>query len=243
MPTWLTSFWASLGLIGVSTATVTGLAYWLFKLFGEKWLTQKFNERLESYKHEQQKSLEKLRLQISSTLDRTSKLHQYEFEALPKLWKLTTIAYGAVSHFVSPLQFLADLNRMTQPALEEFLEKSELAEWEKNEVRNSKDKTKEYANKAFWVSLNKSYQHYRDFNNYLIESGIFITEEIEKLIQRLRDLMQEALSEAQIEHEHPNPRLDRWEKREALRKEGSTLVQDIKAAIKRRLEHTAITLD
>jgi hypothetical protein len=41
-------FWASVGFLGVTVASATGLAYWLFKLFSDKWVTQKFNERLES---------------------------------------------------------------------------------------------------------------------------------------------------------------------------------------------------
>jgi hypothetical protein len=236
-------FWASLGLLSVTLASATALAYWLFKLFSEKWLAEKFNERLESYKHEQQKALEKLRLQISSTLDRTSKLHQYEFEALPKLWRLTTIAMGETSHLVSPLKSIPDLNRMTKPAMDDFLAKSELAEWEKDEVRASGDKTKLHSDKEFWLKLNKTYQRYYEFNNYLIESSIFMPNDIKLQLKNLGAMMLDALLEAKVEHEHPNPRTGRYEKSRVLRDDGAKLVAAIEVAIKARLQHTAIALD
>jgi hypothetical protein len=57
-----------LALVGGGAAIVAStvaLAYWLFKLFSEKWLTAKFDERLAAYKHEQQKELEQLRYKIN----------------------------------------------------------------------------------------------------------------------------------------------------------------------------------
>jgi hypothetical protein len=75
-----------LALVGGGAAVVTStvaLAYWLFKLFSEKWLTAKFDERLAAYRHQQQKELEELRFKIRSLMDRTTKLYQREFFARP----------------------------------------------------------------------------------------------------------------------------------------------------------------
>lgn len=66
-------------------AGLAGFAYWLFKQFSEKWLTAKFNERLQAYKHQQQKELDELRFKISGLLDRTTKLYQRELRFCPKL--------------------------------------------------------------------------------------------------------------------------------------------------------------
>ena len=75
---------AAIGALVLAGGTVTGLALWLFKLFGEKWLSSKFAKRLEAFKHDQQKEIEHLRFEISKLLDRTIKLHQREFEVLPR---------------------------------------------------------------------------------------------------------------------------------------------------------------
>jgi hypothetical protein len=48
------------GLIGAVVLVGGGLAaiaYWLFRIFSEKWLTTKFEERLAAYKHAQQRGL------------------------------------------------------------------------------------------------------------------------------------------------------------------------------------------
>jgi len=152
----LSQFLAAVGAAGLTIAAVVGAAYGLFKLLGEKWLTQKFNERLESYRHEQQKALERLKLQISSTLDRTTKLHQLEFETLGKLWTLAAAAFGEVHQFVHPFQTHADLDSMNSEELADFLAKSTLPEWQKAELRDGKDKALRFAKSAIASSFRLS---------------------------------------------------------------------------------------
>src|SRR6266478_2766141 len=129
-----------LALVGGGVAVVAGtvaLAYWLFKLFSEKWLTAKFEERLAAYKHQQQKELEELRFKISSLMDRTTKLYQREFEVLPEAWAKLVIAHATVQGVVSALQQYPDLDRMNDKQLEEFVQTSQLKQWQKDELRDS----------------------------------------------------------------------------------------------------------
>jgi len=69
VPATLQTFLAWLAGLGLTSAAVVAASYALFKWFSEKWLNAKFEERLASYKHAQ---------------DRTVKLHQREFEAIPR---------------------------------------------------------------------------------------------------------------------------------------------------------------
>jgi hypothetical protein len=62
------------------------VAYLAFKFLATKWLENKFAERLEAYKHQQQKELEQLKFQINASFDRLTKLHQHEFQVLPDAW-------------------------------------------------------------------------------------------------------------------------------------------------------------
>lgn len=236
----LNGFWASLGLIGVTLASATGLAYWLFKTFSDKWLTQKFNERLESYRHEQQKALEKLRLQISSTLDRTTKLHQLEFETLGKLWTLAAAAFGEVHRFTHPLQTTPDLDKMNEVELSEFLAKSALPDWQKAELKEGSGKAARYAKMNFWTEANRVNKVYYDFNNYLIGHGIFIPMELKTKFMDLRNMTHEAMFERTSEEEHPDYRPDRFEKGRQLRKEGSELMEKLEALVHARLRYTPL---
>src|SRR5258705_12641703 len=54
--------------VSVGTGAVGAFAWWLFRLFSEKWLNSKFEERLAAYKHEQQKELERLKFSINAQM-------------------------------------------------------------------------------------------------------------------------------------------------------------------------------
>jgi hypothetical protein len=240
VPNLLTSFWASLGYLGVTLAGATGLAYWLFKLSTEKWLAQRFSEKLEDHKHAQQRELEKLRHQISSTMDRTTKLHQFEFETLPKLWSLAASAFGEVQRFVAPLQTHPDLDRMSENELDHFLSNSTLPEWQKTELRTGKDKAMRYAKVSFWLEANRVNKIYFAFHNYLIGNGIFIPDDLKAKFKTLRDMLHEAMFERTFEEEHPNHRPDRFEKGRALRENGSSLMEAIEGKVQSRLRYTPL---
>ncbi|MFK4794797.1 hypothetical protein [Sphingobium sp. ZW T5_29] len=235
MPAWLTNVLAVLGTLGLSVAAVVTAAYGLFRLFSDKWLSAKFSERLEGFKHAQQRQMEHLRLEINAALDRTTKLHQYEFEALPELWAKLNKAFGAVASFLSPLQHHPDLSRMSAPQLETFLKNADLEEWHKDELRSSRDKTRNYIKISFWYTLNKVYTDYNDFNNYFVVKGIFLEDGLKQQISKLRDMMFGALIERQHEEEHPDPRPGRFAEGEKLRKEGRQALDEIGQSVRARL--------
>lgn len=54
------------GLLGITTLSVAGVAFGLFKWLGGKWLEGKFAERLQSLKSEQDKAIRV----VQSTIDR-----------------------------------------------------------------------------------------------------------------------------------------------------------------------------
>jgi hypothetical protein len=191
----LREFLAWFAAIGLSATALVGIALGLFRLFGEKWIASKFDKQLEAYKHAQQREIEKLRLDINTQFDRVSKLHQHEFDVLPTLWTKLSEAYGKVSQFVSPLQSYPDLNRMTQPRLEDFLEKSELEKWQKAELFDREDKTTAYQNAIFWHRLSAVRSAYVGFHNYLITNGIFIQVDLKAKLMKISDVMHEAIIE------------------------------------------------
>ena len=140
---------AIVGVALAGSAAFSGIALWLFKLFGEKWLGAKFAERLEAFKHDQQKEIEHLRFEINKLLDRTTKLHQREFEVLPRAWSLLARSYHSVKSITSALQAYPDIERMTTAHLDEFLSESPLMNWQKDELKVASDKNKYYQDAIF----------------------------------------------------------------------------------------------
>jgi hypothetical protein len=115
----------------VGGGVVTGLALGLFKIFGERWIASKFEQRLEAYRHEHSRDLEQLKFEISKLFDRTTKLHQREFDVLPKAWALIAKSYHLTNQFISPAQSYPDIAKMSPAQFDEFLQDCELRPWEK----------------------------------------------------------------------------------------------------------------
>lgn len=225
-----------LSALGVTAVTAVAAAYGLFRYFGDKWLSAKFGERLESYKHAQQRELEQLKLTINTTFDRTVKLHGYEFDVLPELWTKLNTAFGSAIQFVSPLQSYPDLDRMNPKQFEEFLEKCGLDTWQKDELRATiKERWRVYSKMIFWKDINKVYDAYYHFNSYFIAKIIFIQPDLKASISELREIIDDALFERKVEEEHPNPRHGRFEKCDKLRKEGRSRLDAIGEAVRLRL--------
>ena len=233
--------WAFIRSI-LTALIATGLATWAFKLFGEKWLSAKFSERLEAYKHAQQKELERLKFNINALMDRTTKLHQYEFDVLPQLWGLLNDAFGHSIRLVSRLQTNPDLDRMEPAQLTEFIESCELAQWQKDKLSAMQRKNDEYFKMIFWHKLNKANKAVIEFNNFYVKNGIFIQSDLKTHFDEIRDMMFEALNEKEFEESHGVPREGRYEKSDRLWKDGQTKLGEIGALVQNRLWN-ARTLD
>ena len=128
------------GAVVLAGGGVSLIAYQAFKHLAARWLDSKFDERLQALRHAHGKELEQLRFKIAALLDRTTKLHQKEFELLPEAWSKLNDAFWEVRAFVSPMQAYADIDRMTPPQQEEFIEGSRLTSWQKDELRKSDQK-------------------------------------------------------------------------------------------------------
>jgi hypothetical protein len=239
MPETLKTLFALAGGGAIAVAAIAGFSYWLFKLFSEKWLTAKFNERLEDYKHKQQRELEELRFKINSLMDRTTKLHQREFEVLPEAWAKLVIAHANVQGLVSAFQQHPDVNRMNNKELEDLIENSRLKTWQKDELRNAPNKTEYYITASKWVRTWEVQEVFRDYAVYERKNGIFIREEIKNAFKAVSDLMSDALFEHRFELEHGardgRSFTEIWAQRTKFSKESDSLLVALEKLVQHRL--------
>jgi hypothetical protein len=117
--------------LGVAAAFVVSTAYAALRFLSKKWLDAYFAERLEKFKHAQNQEIERLRYRINALMDRTTKLHQLEFEVLPQLWEKLGIAFQAASSFTSRIVSYPDLDQMGDEQFFEFVANSNLLDWKK----------------------------------------------------------------------------------------------------------------
>lgn len=221
-------------VLGFSAGISAVIAYWLFTTLGNKWLDTKFQERLEDYKHAQLRELEQLKLKINTLFDRTTKLHQREFEVLPEAWAKLSDAFWKTMSFTSAVQTYPDLNSMSPPHLQEFLDGCQLGKWEKEEIKTQTDKNKYYIEHIFWTRLVDTRTIVVDANSYIMKNGIFLPADLKEKFDRLSDLIWNALLERQHNEQYklvPAPQ----DKQKHLQDKGQVLLKELAGEVCRRL--------
>jgi len=208
----------------------SAVAVWLCKLFGEKWLNTKFEERLASLRHEHQKEIERLRLRINTLMDRTTKLHQREFDVLPETWGRINDAYAKICGGM--FRFDPNLDKLTQPQLDHFLSNSPLADWEKTELKAAGDKTRYYIDRIVLHEMNDTLSVYNGYGLFVRKNGIFIERGLLEKFHEIEKLMIEALAEQKM---NLNRQTWKQEKQAALEKEGRPLLDALEREVQARL--------
>ena len=156
-------------------------------------MDNKFAERLATFKHAQAKEIEEVRFRINSLFDRLTKLHQKEFEVLPEAWSRLCDAYWKLASLLAFFQSYPDLNAMSAAHLNEFLQSCELAEWQKKELMQAKDKTERYITYISWHRLASAEKASIECHTYLETNGIFLKQEMKDQFSRIDDIIWKAL--------------------------------------------------
>jgi hypothetical protein len=223
------------GVLAVG-GSATAISYAVFRTLGKRWLDQHFAKQLERLKHDHQTELELLRHEISSLYSRISRVHEKEFEILPKAWYLLHVGYGKASSVISPLKESPDLNRMSAPQFEEWLATCRLpAQFQKDELREAKDRTKHYQQTIYWVDLAEADAAQTAFNNYLVENSIFMTDDLRQKFREINTALKKALSGQEIGTRYQSP--------DVLKSSSETFVplydmfSQIESAVQKRLRY------
>jgi len=227
------------GGIGLTIGLISSAAWALFRIFGEKWLDNKFGQRLAELQHSQRTELEAFRIKAESLIDRATKLNQREIDVLPRIWSLMNEAWGAVHSFTHFFQEYPDLDRMSKDEIKDILEDFECKEWQKAEILELPRKNERFQEIQFWIRFNKVNQVFRKFNNFYVTNSIFLTDDIEQKIDELRTLMNHALIEARTDQELKGQERgdfrERHKDRRKLQSEGPEKLQSLRKEIRGRL--------
>ena len=105
----LQNIFGAIGALVIAGGGGEVVTIFLMKLFAEGWLNTKFEQQLQSQRHEQDRAIEELRFKINSMFDRKTKLHQREFEIVPEAWSKLVEAHAQTTAFISVLQSFPDV--------------------------------------------------------------------------------------------------------------------------------------
>ncbi|MBD3773899.1 MAG: hypothetical protein IE921_09985 [Rhodobacteraceae bacterium] len=223
----------------------SAVTYFALKKLAESWLDEKFKSRLQDLVHAQNKEIERLRSDLTTSFDRATKLHQREFEVLPQVWDEVHEAFWSTAALVSSFQSYPDLNCMKEQQLLEFLEKCELESWQKDELRTSSDPNKEYQQYSFWLQLSRANRARHSALNKVSRHAIFLDATVKEELLRILSRLNGAL----IEHESNNfgPRVRHSERLTTdidwVKQQGSADLEAIEITIRQRLWSKATSID
>lgn len=224
------------GGIVVAGGGLSLIVYQTFKHLAAKWLDSRFEERLQSLKHDQSKEIERLRLKIAMLLDRATKLHQHEFETLPEGWDKLNESFWAMKGVSLSLQTFPDLERMDSTHFEEFVDGLNFLPWEKRELRrhSGSDRNKFYQKQTTLRQLNETKGKIRDSAIFLSRRGIFVSPPILAKMKELNDMVWKTYVEFELNttHEGLPHKMDRLME---FSEKGEPMLSELEVIVHQRL--------
>lgn len=234
-------FWSSLqstlaafgGIVAVAVLIVSA-TYGLFKMFAGTWLDSRFADRREALKHEQQKELEALKVQIARLTDRATKLNQREFDVIPEAWARLCDAYEATRSLVASLQTVPDIDNMTSEHQNEFISGCKLEEWQKKELGSAESKTDYYEKMIFWHNLAETREYSGELYMYVRKNSILMPKDIRIQFRQLGQIIHNTLIEHEVNHRNKFIQIITEERKKFI-KEGEAIMTNLEKAIEQRL--------
>ena len=169
-------------------------------------------------------------------MDRCLKLYNREFEVLPEAWESLLNAFVLTNRAVSVIQEYPDLSKMQSNQLDSFLEKCELVEWQKEEIRCSADKTESYQRFENLRKISRAIEASNESVMILKKKGIFIENELKHKFDFLCKLIADSVFEFRSNLQWKLPYENRMhESLDLLYKDGSKIMDELESQLKRRL--------
>ena len=211
------------------------IAYLLFQHLGKAWLDSKFQERLETVRQQHAFELQRLRVEIESLLSGTIKLQEKEFAVLPEAWVKLDEAHGLVSWLCAPFQQYANVERMNDKELDEFLADSEFYESQKERIKDSYEKGNTYRQILFLHRAHRVGKAIAELQNYIARNGIFLQSELKDKFAKIIQILHEAKVSKEVGTEADDWKMQSkgWEK---LKEDSDPLYKSIEKDIQARLQ-------
>jgi hypothetical protein len=228
------------GLLGITVIGVAGAAFGLFRWFGTKWLENKFAERLQSLKSEQEQAIRLVQSTIDREVHRAKKLYDNEFTSLTESWRLLRAAYDvSTSTFAS---FTTRVEQMNHEELERHLSKIGMEEWQRNEILSLTGVARqdEYWKWSEWQRAINCDKRWRECQQQIDSTSIFFPKGFTEKFREINDMIFDSNAEYQNRirrHKLPEYGEDfsRCESNERLRKNGKSLMNDLEVMVRERL--------
>ncbi|MCO7728945.1 hypothetical protein NJB93_20480 [Brucella intermedia] len=231
---WFAEISKYIGIVVAAGGGGAAVVFGVFQAWGKGWLDNHFNRRLEEFKHEQTKEIERMKLKVSTVFDRSVRLHQLEFEALPTLWEKLFEAYKECAKFIAPFRQYADIARMNNEKLTSYLVEIGYSKIEIEIINDSDDKEQSFVRLTEIKNFNKASDTYNSFREYFQKKSVFLDKDLKDKIDSISALTRAALYE---QHDNLIERYGKMERSniKAFQDRANGLMDEIEALVKQRL--------
>ena len=198
------NFLAALGGTAGLVVILIGATWGLFKVFGEKWMTNKFDAKLKDIDHANNVLTRHLQSQLDREFDRAKRLLSKEFDVLADGWAILHEAFWRAREATSSMRIIHSFERMSDAQTEAFIEGCDLQNWQKKELREKEDAEQrdEYYKPAYeWLLYSQCMKAKTELVKIVDRNSIFMQPSIRTLFDQLQDRIANALVEYRMQIE------------------------------------------
>ncbi|WP_422028506.1 hypothetical protein [Roseovarius sp.] len=183
------------------------VAYYVFKRLGDAWLEARFAEKLEAYRHDRAKELERLRAEIDGALKAQVRFQEKQFEACLDIWNALKEAQSELLGSISPLQQYSDIKRLDEDARAEYLNTLDLKKWQVDEILSAPDIQAQFMETMNRMRFNAAAQAFSEFDRVTRRYELFLNPETFALIRSVADAMRSSLVAKEMSLDQPDHKL------------------------------------
>lgn len=189
--------------------------------------------------------------QSTAGVSALSKIHEKEFEVLPKAWQLLHEAHGAAFQLTKAFREWPNLDAMPEEQRDAFLASTRLAEFQRNEINGCKDKLTRYQEIISWYELDDAKRAQIELNNYLAVNSIFMTDALRQQFREVNRLLLDVIiheqtarrytgAEIEISVSARMERISEAKSQSARMNQISEMFNSIEAALQQRLRYQGV---
>ena len=199
---------------------------------GERFLSHRLDRKLTAFKHEHNKEIEGLKAQLAHLDDRGKRSNEREYNALTEIWEKFVDAYFSTLSCIHAFMEFPDLNKLSEDDLRTYLGSTELSDTQRESVIRAKDKIDVFAKTVRLRQIRKAGGDIFDARLLLRKKGVFVPDNISRVVKDSLDVLSNAQGEQNMEIRH---RFYDGKSSSHLIQTGDKMFDELGAAIKIRL--------
>lgn len=228
------------GLFGISVVAVASATFGLFKWLGGKWLENKFAERLQNLKSEQDHAIRIVQSTIDREIHRAKKLYDNEFTALSDSWRILRAAYDIAGGTIGSMT--TNVAHMNAEELERYLTRRGMEEWQRSELQTLKGEPRQdyYWRWSEYQRLIECNKKWRECQQKIDSTSIFFPAGFTEKFRSISDMIWASNVEYEERiRQYKVPQygegFDRFESTKKLNKVGKVLINELEEMVRDRL--------